>query len=952
MSNSQHPSGNLSSSSNFIVGIDLGTTHTVVAYADISRGPNKAVPTLFEIDQLVSGGEVAKRKMLPSFRYHPTTGEISDADIALPWGKTTLRGDVEQVVVGEWARELGSKVEGRQVASAKSWLSHDLVDRTADILPWDGAEGVEKVSPVLASASYLAHVRAAWNHQFPDHPLEQQKVIVTVPASFDEAARSLTVTASKYAGLPNISLIEEPQAVVYDWYYRLKDDANAALENIKLLLVCDVGGGTTDLSLIQVKEKNQQLSLSRIGVGDHLMLGGDNVDLALARQAEQQIAGDGKPLRLSTLAQLIQQSRQAKEKLMSDPAPESANVTVLGSGSRLIAKAKTAQLFREPIRQLVLEGFFPLTALHERPALQQSGVIAFGLPYAKDPAIPKHISQFLGRYKRLSQQALGVADDVAPVPDAVLFNGGVFNSPLIKQQLLDCLQQWRGQPLTELDNGSPDLAVAYGAVGYALSTLTGQFSIGGGAAHSFFLSVEDQAQDDVTPAVGICLMPRGTEKGEEVLLASKRFSLRLGEPVTFNLFSVSNDERYFPGQDVDCSDPMFKKLPPLVTSLDCTMDGATQVDVVIVCFLTEIGTVKMQCASITNPLERWDLEFEIRSGKLSQLKPVQSNVLDSINKNLPSNFSQVRDLIADVYGNSKKTVDSARVKTLRKRLESALGKKEQWPLYLLRAMFVELLNGAKKRRRSKDHERNWFNLAGYTLRPGVGFDGDYDFIQTITPLYESGLQFGQSHQAWAEWWGFWRRVAPGLPSSMQIRLFEDICKFINPVTARNSSVAAEAKKKAYGEMLRLVGSLERLPQTQKQQLGTWLLSRVDNETNDDTLWWALGRTGSRVLIGADNSFVVDAEIVEGWLARCFKEDWKQKPIAGLCATMIARRCGDRMVDVSPPIRNQVLEKLTSSKCPESWSAMVDSVAEVGAADSKRMYGEALPMGLTLISSED
>ena len=569
-------------------------------------------------------------------------------------------------------------------------------------------------------------------------------------------------------------------------------------------------------------------------------------------------------------------------------------------------------------------------------------MVAFGLPYAKDPAIPKHIAQFLQRYQRVSQQALGIPNDQQAVPDTVLFNGGVFNSPLIKRQLMNVLTQWRGEPLVELDNGSPDLAVAYGAVGYALSTLTGKFTIGGGTAHSFFLCVDDKAE-------GICLLPRGTEKGEEVLLAAKRFSLRLGEPVRFDLYSVSNDERYFPGQIVDCTNSMFKKLPPLMTSLDCSMDGATEVDVVIVCYLTEIGTVKMQCASIANPLERWDLEFEIKDSKLLDVIALGEPEIVSLTKNLPPNFEKVKQLISSVYGNSNKSAAPNLVKKLKKELEVTLGKKEQWPLPLLRAMFVELIKGEKKKRRSKDHERVWFNLAGYTLRPGIGFENDYAFIQSISPLYEAGLQFGQSHQAWAEWWSFWRRVAPGLPVSLQIRLFEDVSKFINPATARNSSVAAESKKKAYEEMLRLSASLEHLPLSQKRLLGKWLISRLEKDSSSASLWWALGRVGSRVLVGADASFVLPAEEAEKWLMLAMAEDWKKQSAAGLCAMMIARRCGDRMVDVSTDMRELVVEKMLNAKCPESWVGMVQSVSTLGNADTKRMYGDALPMGLTLLT---
>ncbi|HET8708520.1 MAG TPA: Hsp70 family protein, partial [Pseudomonadales bacterium] len=293
----------------FLVGIDLGTTHTVVAYADIRDGLNAAEPKLFLIPQLIAPGEVAELPLLASMRYHPVEGELTDADLTLPWPKTDLPGELAQVVMGALARERAAKVDGRSVISAKSWLCHDKVDRSAAILPWAAAEDVAKVSPVLASASYLAHVRAAWNHAHPNDPLEQQDVVITVPASFDEAARSLTVDAARVAGLPSIRLLEEPQAVCYDWYARHRADGPQQLANSKLLLVVDIGGGTTDLSLIKIRVENGELNLTRVGVGEHLMLGGDNIDLALARQAELALLNPGQRFNAGALAQLIGQCR-------------------------------------------------------------------------------------------------------------------------------------------------------------------------------------------------------------------------------------------------------------------------------------------------------------------------------------------------------------------------------------------------------------------------------------------------------------------------------------------------------------------------------------------------------------------------------------------------------------------------------------------------------------------
>ncbi|MBI5443858.1 MAG: Hsp70 family protein, partial [Deltaproteobacteria bacterium] len=411
----------------FIVGIDLGTTHTVVAYAE--REDPRAPILLFEVAQLVAPGEVARRALLPSLRYHPAPGELSPADLRLPW--TTAEGSAGEspAVVGELARALGAKVPGRLVASAKSWLSHPAVDRTAPILPWGAAEGIPRVSPVAASASYLRHLREAWNHAFPEDPLEAQELVLTVPASFDDAARSLTVEAARQAGLARVRLLEEPQAALYDWLHRCGDGLEEALGGARLLLVCDVGGGTTDLSLIQVRRTPAGPRLERIGVGDHLMLGGDNMDLALAHLAERRVDGSER-LGAASFSQLVQQCRGAKERFLGPQAPERTTVTVLGSGSRLIGGARSAELSREDVAALVLEGFFPAAALDERPRKVRSGLVEFGLPYAADPAVTRHLAAFLAAHAEASRAALAEAgvEPEDPIPEAVLLNGGVFRS--------------------------------------------------------------------------------------------------------------------------------------------------------------------------------------------------------------------------------------------------------------------------------------------------------------------------------------------------------------------------------------------------------------------------------------------------------------------------------------------------------------------------------------------
>ena len=388
----------------YIVGIDLGTTNTVVAYA----APGDDAVRLFAIEQLVAPGEVRAEPLLPSLRYHPAAGEFAPGALRLPWSQAD-----EPAVIGQLARRLGAQVPGRLVSSAKSWLSHAAVDRTAPILPWGAPDDVAKISPLDASASYLAHVRSAWNAHFPQHPLERQDVVLTIPASFDEGARALTVQAARLAGLPRLQLVEEPQAALHDWLHRHRDRLADELAASRLILVADVGGGTTDFSLIRVAMDDGQPVLDRIGVGQHLMLGGDNMDLVLAHLAESRLhpAQPGsapQKLSASRMSQLMERCRAAKEQLLATDAPEQAPVTLLGGGSRLVGAARSVELGREEVRQLLVDGFFPRVPANETSRPRRGGLVEFGLPYASDAAITRHLAGFLQRHAVDARQALGL----------------------------------------------------------------------------------------------------------------------------------------------------------------------------------------------------------------------------------------------------------------------------------------------------------------------------------------------------------------------------------------------------------------------------------------------------------------------------------------------------------------------------------------------------------------
>ncbi|MFM2059491.1 MAG: hypothetical protein RLY71_3876 [Pseudomonadota bacterium] len=637
------------------VGIDLGTTHTVVAWAE----PGASDVQLFQIEQLVAPGEVAARPLLPSLRYHPAPGELAAADRQLPWAAPAD----DDAVIGQLARRLGAQVPGRLVASAKSWLSHPGVDRLAPILPWGAPDEVTKVSPVAASASYLAHMRAAWDQRFPQRPLAEQDLVLTVPASFDDSARAFTLEAARLAGLPQLRLLEEPQAAFQHWLLQHRETLDAALGNARLVLVCDVGGGTTDLSLIQVERDGAGSvpRLRRIAVGQHLMLGGDNMDLALAHLAESRLSGaggaaGGTRLSAAQLSQLVERCRAAKETLLANDAPERCSVTLLGSGSKLVGGARTAELGRDEVRALLLDGFLPLVAPDAAVQRRRSALVEFGLPYASDSAITRHLADFLRQHAAEARAALGWPaldaghsggpGDAAPlpVPDTLLLNGGVFRAELLAERLCQQLQRWRGPdaaPLRLLHNAHPDTAVACGAVAHVLARRGAGPQLTAGAPRSYFLRLDggaDPARTSSTTAPrtdlrsalqnvpptrtaaaprGLCVLPRGSEPGQALPLQGRRLALRLGQPVRFQLLSSTVTSAAL-GDVRELDIGRCQPLPPIATVLQAeSTPGASpqhtrrELAVQLVSSYTELGTLELH--ALAEDGQRFKLEFELRN---------------------------------------------------------------------------------------------------------------------------------------------------------------------------------------------------------------------------------------------------------------------------------------------------------------------------------------------------
>jgi molecular chaperone DnaK (HSP70) len=927
----------------YLVSIDLGTTNTVLAYA----APGAGEVQLFDVDQLVAPGEVARAPLLPSMRYHALDGELAPADLQLPWQAADV-GGVAQVAVGRLARALGAQSPGRLVASAKSWLSHPGVDRLAPILPWGAGPDIPKVSPVAASASYLAHLRAAWNARFPQAPLERQQIVLTVPASFDEGARALTLEAAHMAGLPQLRLLEEPQAALYDWLYRHRATLAHELAGTRLVLVADVGGGTTDFSLVKVLLTGGEPKLTRIGVGNHLILGGDNMDLALAHLVESRLPGqEGARLSATRLAQLTERCRAAKEQLLAPDAPAQATVTLLGGGARLVGGARSATLLRDDVERIVLDGFFPLNEQQEPARRARAGIVEFGLPYASDPAITRHLAAFLRQHAQAAREALGAPDDGRlPVPDTLLLNGGVFRGAALAQRLADTLAGWRGAPLRVLHNDDPDVAVARGGVAYSLARQGLAPSIASGSARSYYLLLGEGGDALHT----VCILARGAQAGSETLLEGRTFALRLGRPVRFHLVSSVADPGGMPAQPgalVDLAPADVVRLPAIATVLRA-QGGASrtaEIPVRLAAGLSELGTLEVHCVAEDGSGQRWRLQFQLRGRE-------DDSASDAA---LPPGADDAVARIDRIFGTRSQQVDPREVRQLRGALEHLLGARERWDTPLLRHLFDALMARAKGRRRSAEHERAWLNLAGFCLRPGFGHPLDEWRIEQLWALFEAGVQYHKDSQVRAEWWTLWRRVAGGLSTEAQLRLLDDFAFNLQADAAERGRRPVTLVDGSEDDMLRLGASLERIPSAYKAEIGNWMVERImaipsgpKASASFARYLWALARVGARQSLHGSAHEVAPGEVAGEWLQRLLQLDWKRIEPAGFAAAHIARKTGDRSRDIAEPLREEILRRLAAGGAPASWSELVRDVVELDQASETRMFGEALPPGLKLL----
>lgn len=916
------------SGARFVVGIDLGTTNTTVSYGSVDGG----TITSFEIDQLVAEGEVAPREVLPSALYLAGEHDVPEGALALPWEADRRRA------VGLLARTLGARVAGRLVVSAKSWLCHGGVDREARILPWGGPDDVEKVSPVEASTATLAHVRAAWNAAHRKAPLEEQDVVLTVPASFDEVARELTVQAASEAGLTRLRLLEEPQAAIYAWI-SAHDGWQQGLYGHDRVLVLDVGGGTTDFSTIAVRRTEDGVGLERVAVGDHILLGGDNMDLALARRVLER-AGTGS-LDAARWQQLAAVCREAKERLLGDDAPAKVPVSIAGRGRGVVSGAVRADLKAADVLSDVLEGFFPEVDAQARPERgDRAGLVEFGLPYARDPSVTRHLAEFLSREG--SEEA----------PDAILFNGGAVTPGAVRSRVLDVLERWSGRRPVELAGADLDLAVSRGAVAYGYARRGIGVRIAGGAARSYYLSLADDREANAHRV--LCIAPRGMEEGSEIEVREHDFAVTANQPVRFGMYASSTRTGDLAATVVDVERDSVLELPEMTTVLRFGRSLQTrEVPVFLRVHLSETGTLEVWCLS-RNTDHRWRLSFDLRARAGAEgeagLDPDGARPEDTQELVIaPEAVERALGSLADCFQGD----DVSPVK-LTRHLEETLGAgKDAWPLACIRRLFDRLLDLEAGRHRTPDHEARWLNLAGFFLRPGWGEERDAWRAEQLWRLFERGLAFANAAQGRAEWWTLWKRAAGGLSRAQQQFLHQEIRPVLLPETRKKGKALRwKAGKQEAREMWQVAANLERLDASAKQELATALVPRAVKGKASAAEIWSLGRLAARAPVYGPVNTVVAPGAVEPWLERLASARWERPSSVALALAQIARRTGDPARDVSGSAASAVAHRLRGEQEGKRFVQWVEDVVAMDASQQALVLSEALPTGLRIVSEGD
>lgn len=934
------------SKSKFVIGIDLGTTNSAVAYIR-RRGEEDEFPIidLYEIPQLVAPGEGAPSRTLPSFVYVAGEYEISAESLWLPWDETI------RYAVGTFAREQGALVPSRLISSAKSWLCYPEVDRRAKILPWGSDLGNDAYSPVEASALYLKHIRDSWNYEFgetEDSRFENQEIVLTVPASFDEEARELTVEAAHKAGFTNLTLLEEPLAAFYSWIVTHHENFEKYVADKETILVCDVGGGTSDFSLIKVSCNNDEVQFERTAVGEHLLLGGDNVDYALTHQVQSQVTSK---LSLQQRATLLRQCCSAKEKLLSDDSQEQVSINIAGSGSSLVGGSIQVSLSRSQVLDLILEGFLPLTQLTELAKHdKRAGLREIGLPYESDPAITRHIAEFLTR--------VGGQEGTVR-PDAILFNGGFFKPPMLRVRVAEALMNWfedeQGWLPKMLSNDALDTAVAIGAAYYGFVRRQGGIRVGSGSARAYYLGInlDNPTSDEKTTTV-VCVLPRGTEEGTKLVLDSRRFELQANRPVSFALWSSTSRQGDRLGDVITANIEDLHPHSPLVTVIRYGKRSTdVNIPVKVVTEFTEVGTLEIWCESQVTE-HRWRLQFQLRKDT-PQIRNARKNTgLLIRNPQIIADeaIENAKVAIAQVFGASVKEeigkscpINSSPVELLGK-LEETLGVgRDSWPLEVIRKLSDQLIELSEGRKLGEKFEARWLNLYGFCLRPGFGDPVDDWRLQQARKLYHKGLYFPDDEQCQAEWLVLWRRVSGGFTKGQQIDFYE---RYATQLLGTRTKKRIRLNQQVERESWRALASMELLPIQNKIELGNAIISRIQQGHTGENEFWSLGRIGARIPFYATIDTAVSPAIAARWIDSIINVETSSQDSFVAALAQLGAKTNDHTRDINEATRKRVINKIQAIGKQLYLIDSLENYLPVEERDANRIFGESLPLGLKLL----
>ena len=919
----------------FSIGIDLGTTNSALAYVPLT---GDAPPDTLAVSQWESPAARVEAPTLPSFLYLPEDGAAD-----LPGAAAETDG----WIAGRFARRRAGETPGRVVRSAKSWLCHHSADRSAPILPW-GSEDLapaQKISPVRAAALILSHLRGAWDSRFAGSgfAFDAQDITVTVPASFDAAAQRLTLDATEEAGFPaGVRLLEEPQAAFYCWLERhgaaepLWEGLDPRAPEPRRVLIVDIGGGTSDFSLFELRPgaPGALPDIKRIAVSEHLLLGGDNIDLALAALLEPRLVAERGKMHGPQWDHLVALCRDVKERALSglDPAEEHYAVALPGRGSGLVAGAQSATVSRDEVERLVLDGFFPVSDARARPFRTQSGLRDWGLPYAADSAITRHLAGFLRDRPRV---------------DAVLFNGGSLHAAVLRRRVLDQIAAWQdGARPIELENAEPDLAVARGAARFGKLLQGRAGRIEAGAARAVFLAAQTapSATNQGDASTLICVLPLDAPAEQTFEINLPGLELRTDQLVSFQAYSSTRHGRCRPGDVLPWDPDAFHALPPLQTIIR-TVEGAGDrsdwtMPVRLTAKTNALGLLQIACLG-TDPRtpQSWPLEFNLRPHEqgASRGAPAPAPVAP----NATTEAQQAaRDAIAAFFTLPPRKSDRLTANAVLKTLERTMSApRQEWNVALLRNLWPALNEKTMGRKHSPDHEEAWLTLAGFLLRPGFGFAHDELRMDELWRLRDVGLCFPGKRGKVQESI-LWRRVAGGLSAERQESLLAD-------------ELAAIRAGKAPPEMVRLAGSLERLPrETKTDVIETFIaeaLERAEARRHCAPHLAALGLLLNRTPLYAGPETVVAADFVARAYAAFKGFDWTRPELTECCNLFLraARVVGDRNLDVPKSLRDQIIRKLEGAGVAPSRAATIRGFTPVGRADSTALYGEALPPGLVL-----